>query len=83
MTNDLASNDEPTLVDLLDRVLAKGVVLAGKIRLSVADVDLVNLDLKILLAGTATMGPRPERDINSLHDRAGRRHVSQRTHPGS
>jgi hypothetical protein len=29
------------------------------------------------------MGPRPERGINSLHDRAGRRHVSQRTHPGS
>jgi hypothetical protein len=29
------------------------------------------------------MGPRPERGINSLHDRAARRHVSQRTHPGS
>lgn len=38
------------LVDLLDRLLAGGVVIRGQVRLAAADVDLVDLDLAILLA---------------------------------
>ena len=38
------------LVDLLDRLLAGGVVIRGQVTLAAADVDLVNLDLAILLA---------------------------------
>jgi len=40
---------EATLVDLLDRLLERGVVLSGQLVLSVADVDLVYLDLRALL----------------------------------
>lgn len=65
-------SEQIKVVDLLDRVLAKGVVLTGKIRLSVADVDLINLDLKILLSATATTGAHPEPGDKSLYDRAGR-----------
>ncbi|MFF0813754.1 gas vesicle protein [Rhodococcus sp. NPDC003318] len=38
------------LVDLLDRVLAGGVVVAGDITLSIADVDLVRISLRTLIS---------------------------------
>lgn len=41
---------EIALVDLLDRVLAGGVVVSGEITLSVADVDLVRISLRALVA---------------------------------
>ena len=43
------------LVDLLDRVLAQGVVITGDIVLSVADVDLVTISLRALLASASTL----------------------------
>jgi hypothetical protein len=39
-----------TLLDLLDRLLAGGVVVHGRVMLAAADIDLVELDLAILLA---------------------------------
>jgi gas vesicle structural protein len=44
-----------TLLDLVDRVLNKGVVLSGDITLSVAGVDLVYVGLRVLLASVATL----------------------------
>ncbi|MEU8824952.1 gas vesicle protein [Streptomyces sp. NPDC048636] len=41
---------EVALVDLLDRVLAGGVVIAGEITLTIADVDLVRISLRALIA---------------------------------
>ena len=41
-----------TLLDLLDRLLAGGVVVHGHITLAAADIDLVDLDLAILVAAT-------------------------------
>lgn len=38
-----------TLLDLLDRVIDRGVILAGDVTLSVADVDLLYLGLRVLL----------------------------------
>jgi Gas vesicle protein len=37
------------LVDLLDRVLAGGVVIAGDVTLSIANVDLVRISLRALV----------------------------------
>jgi hypothetical protein len=45
----LARQREVALVDLLDRLLSGGVVLGGDITLSIADVDLVNLCLRLLI----------------------------------
>jgi len=42
--------EQLTLLELLDRVLDKGVVLSGDITLSVADVDLVYVGLRVLLS---------------------------------
>jgi len=44
-----------TLVDLVDRVLNAGVVLTGDVTLSVADVDLVYVNLRVLLASAGTL----------------------------
>lgn len=43
------------LVDLLDRVLAEGVVVTGDITLSIADVDLVKVSLRALLASVSAL----------------------------
>ena len=45
------------LVDLLDRVLAGGVVIAGDIRLSIAGVDLVAISLRALLSSVSEEMP--------------------------
>jgi hypothetical protein len=45
---------EVALVDLVDRLLGGGVVIAGDITLSVADVDLVYVGLRALVSSVAT-----------------------------
>ena len=52
---ELAGTRDVALVDLLDRLLAGGVVLGGDITLSIADVDLVHLELRALLSSVATL----------------------------
>jgi Gas vesicle protein len=43
------------LVDLLDRVLDVGAVVTGDVTISLADIDLVRLDLRLLLASVASI----------------------------
>ena len=45
----VAKEKELVLLDLLDRIIDKGVILWGDITISVADVDLIYLSLKVLL----------------------------------
>jgi hypothetical protein len=49
---------EVALVDLVDRLLAGGVVIAGEITLSVADVDLVHVSLRALVSAVASLEER-------------------------
>ncbi|MEU3776634.1 gas vesicle protein [Streptomyces sp. NPDC032472] len=42
------------LVDLLDRLLAGGVVITGDIVLSIADIDLVRISLRALISSVST-----------------------------
>jgi hypothetical protein len=44
-----------TLLDLVDRIIDKGAVVKGQVVLSVADVDLVKLDLSLLLASVEAL----------------------------
>ena len=55
-----AAQQDVTLLELVDRVLNKGVVLTGDITLSVADVDLVYVGLRVLLASVATLDEQAE-----------------------
>jgi hypothetical protein len=43
------------LVDLLDRVLAGGVVIAGEVTLSIAEVDLVTVSLRALVTSVSAL----------------------------
>jgi hypothetical protein len=45
---------EVALVDLVDRLLAGGVVIGGDITLTIADVDLVYVGLRALISSVAT-----------------------------
>jgi gas vesicle structural protein len=59
VTEELAPLDERIrLVELVDRVLDKGVVLHGDIVISVAGVDLVYLELQLLLASVESLARR-------------------------
>jgi hypothetical protein len=57
-----AAADDPhaqvTLLELLDRVLDKGVVLTGDVTLSVANVDLVYVGLRVLISSVESMRER-------------------------
>ena len=44
-----AESKDVTLLEILDRVLDRGVVLAGDLTISVADVDLIFVGLKVML----------------------------------
>lgn len=59
MTDDLTPlGDRVRLVELVDRVLDRGVVLRGDVTISVAGVDLVYLELRLLLAGVEALSQR-------------------------
>ena len=53
-TSRVAPGEDVALIDLLDRLLGGGVVLAGDITLAVADIDLVYVGLRALIASVAT-----------------------------
>ena len=60
MSTTIAEQDV-ALVDLLDRLLGGGVVIAGDITLSVADVDLVHISLRALISSVGKLEERPPR----------------------
>jgi hypothetical protein len=51
---ELMENEDCTILELLDRLLNKGVVVAGDIAISVADIDLIYLRAQLLLSSFET-----------------------------
>jgi hypothetical protein len=51
----LSDSREVALVEILDRALGAGVVITGDITLSLADVDLVHLSLRLVLGSASTL----------------------------
>jgi gas vesicle structural protein len=47
-------NDDLSVLDILDHVLNKGVVIRGKLIISLAGVDLIYLGLDVLLTSVET-----------------------------
>ena len=52
---DWADPAEPTLVDVLDRLLSRGIVIRGEIWITVADVDLLFVGVHVLIASPDAM----------------------------
>ncbi|ANT64676.1 gas vesicle protein [Prosthecochloris sp. CIB 2401] len=44
-----------SLLEVLDRVLNKGVIIAGDLTISVADIDLLYLGLNVIVTSVETM----------------------------
>jgi gas vesicle structural protein len=73
-------NGTLVLSDLVNRVLDKGVVISGHVTISVADIDLLELDLRLLLSSIETAKRRNRRlpetprdaDTPLLSDRHGK-----------
>ena len=49
-----ADSSDGSLLGVLDHLLDRGVVLWGELRISVADVDLIEVGLKLMLAPART-----------------------------
>jgi hypothetical protein len=50
-----AEAEHVTLCEALDRILNKGAVVAGEVRISVANIDLIYLGLQIVLSSVNTL----------------------------
>ena len=48
------AEQEAALVDLIDRLLGGGVVIVGDVTLAAADVDLVYVGLRAIVASVST-----------------------------
>lgn len=64
--DDTLDTEQLVLGDLLNHVLDKGVVITGHVTISIADIDLLVLDLRLLLTSVETAmgrmtagGPKP------------------------
>ena len=53
--NVIDQSKDITILELLDRVLTKGVILTGDLVISVADIDLIYLGVKLMLSSVETM----------------------------
>ncbi|HBI23460.1 MAG: gas vesicle protein [Nitrospirae bacterium RIFCSPLOW2_12_42_9] len=51
MSDQMAHSIQTTnFADILERVLDKGIVIAGDIKISLADVELLNIKIRLLVA---------------------------------
>jgi hypothetical protein len=58
--NELTAQDA-SLLELVDRLLNKGVVLTGEATISVAGIDLIYLGLNVVLTAVETLNKSQER----------------------
>ena len=52
--DDAIDTEQLVLGDLLNHVLDKGVVITGSVTISIADIDLLLVDLRLLLTSVET-----------------------------
>jgi hypothetical protein len=52
---DILDTNELSLLDTIDHVLNRGLVISGDITISVADIDLVYLGLNVVLGSVETI----------------------------
>ena len=52
---EIDESEQLVLSDLINRVLDKGVMIKSHITISVADIDLIELDLNLLISSVSAM----------------------------
>ena len=73
---------DASLLDIVDNVLNKGVVLSGDVTIALAQVDLIYARLSLLLCAADRVLPNANVDrIERHHERRQRRAVARRAPP--
>ncbi|WP_348652173.1 gas vesicle protein [Streptomyces sp. 71268] len=57
--DDALAGRQVALIDLLDRLLTGGAVITGDLVISVADVDLVHVNLRAVIRSITEQSPAP------------------------
>jgi hypothetical protein len=70
----ILSPDEASLLDIVDNVLSKGVVLTGDVTIGLAQIDLVYARLSVLLCAADRVLPMESHDVRT---RRSRRHAAR------
>jgi hypothetical protein len=70
--------EDASLLDIVDNVLSKGVVLTGDLTIGLAQVDLVYARLSLLLCAADRVLPQETTDFIERHSR---RHALRRRAP--
>ena len=60
-------SSEASLLDIVDNVLSKGVVLSGDLTIALAQVDLIYLRLSLLLCAADRVMPNEDADLMERH----------------
>ncbi|WP_100400052.1 gas vesicle protein [Bacillus sp. FJAT-44742] len=68
MAGESLQTKDVSLLDVLDAVLEKGVVLKGDLTISIAGVDLVYLDLRVLLASVETLVQARDKELKEFRE---------------
>ncbi|MBA1335597.1 MAG: hypothetical protein HPY66_1222 [Firmicutes bacterium] len=55
MACEAAEQQDVTLLELLDRLLNKGIVITGDLTISVANIDLIYVGLRLIVTAVETM----------------------------
>ena len=75
-------SSEASLLDIVDNVLNKGVVLSGDLTIALAQVDLIYARLSLLLCAADRVLPNEDADLMGRHhDRRVRRVAAARRIP--
>ena len=78
---------DASLLDIVDNVLSKGVVLSGDLTIALAHVDLIYAQLSVLLCAADRVLPHEDVEFGARHQaryqlRAARRRALARRSPG-
>ena len=65
----MLGSEETSLLDVVDNVLNKGVVLSGDLTIALAQVDLIYARLSLLLCAADRVLPNEETDFMARHHR--------------
>lgn len=60
-------SEETSLLDVVDNVLSKGVVLSGDLTIALAQVDLIYARLSLLLCAADRVLPAEDTDVLTRH----------------
>ncbi|HBQ95106.1 MAG: gas vesicle protein [Firmicutes bacterium] len=66
--DEVLTEQNVTLLDLLDRIIDHGVVIQGELKISVAEVDLIYINVKLLVSSISQLRRNQNDEDNLTND---------------